>query len=243
MTGKKRSYEDYCAAAHALDLVGERWALLVVRELLLGPRRFTDLRAGMPAISPNVLTQRLNDMEATGIVKRYRLPRPANAWVYELTAWGKELEPVVLQLAQWGVRSPAFERGKAVSADAMVLSLKAMFLPSAASDATLRIRLTIQAESYLACVAGGVLDIMRWPQEGISSDTRPLSAQAEVQADTPALLALAYGGLDPEAGQAAGMLRYQGDLGALRRFFSLFRLPPQAQASHMPAADSSQGDA
>jgi DNA-binding HxlR family transcriptional regulator len=243
MTSKKRSYEDYCAAAHALDLVGERWALLVVRELLLGPRRFTDLRTGMPAISPNVLTQRLNDMEAAGIVKRHRLPRPANAWVYELTEWGKELEPIVLQLAQWGVRSPAFERGKAVSADAMVLSLKAMFLSSAALDAALRIRLTIQAESYLACVSDGTLDIMRWPQGGVSGGAGPLAAQAEVQADTPALLALAYGGLDPEAGQAAGMLRYQGDLAALRRFFSLFRLPPQAMSPDMPALHSSPGGA
>src|SRR5690349_23072333 len=101
----KRSYEDGCAAAHALDLIGERWALLVVRELVLGPKRFTDLRAGLPGISPNVLTQRLEELEAAAIVQRRKLPPPASAWVYELTDWGLELESVIMALGRWGARS------------------------------------------------------------------------------------------------------------------------------------------
>src|SRR5215217_4721087 len=105
MSGK-RSYEDGCATAHALDLVGERWALLVVRELLLGPKRFTDLRAGLPGISPNVLTQRLHDLEQFAIVRRRKLPPPFGSWVYELTDWGRQLEPVIIQLGRWGARSP-----------------------------------------------------------------------------------------------------------------------------------------
>ena len=97
-----RSYEDGCAAAHALDLIGERWALLVVRELLLGPKRFTDLRAGLPNVSPNVLAQRLRELEQAGVVRRRKLPPPAASKVYELTEWGMELEPVIVVIPRGG---------------------------------------------------------------------------------------------------------------------------------------------
>ena len=101
-----RRYEDGCATAHALDLLGERWALLVMRELMFGPRRFSDLRASLPALSANVLTQRLEGLEAAGVVRRTRLPPPASVQVYELTEWGREAEPIVLALGRWGARSP-----------------------------------------------------------------------------------------------------------------------------------------
>src|SRR5207248_7286064 len=99
-----RTYGDGCAIARALDLVGERWALLVVRELLLGPKRFTDLRSGLPNASPNVLSERLRELEEAGVLRRRKLPPPAAAWVYELTAWGRDLEPVVTALGRWGSR-------------------------------------------------------------------------------------------------------------------------------------------
>ncbi|MBV9335437.1 MAG: helix-turn-helix transcriptional regulator, partial [Solirubrobacterales bacterium] len=98
----KRTYGDACGIARALDVVGERWALLVVRELLLGPKRFTDLRAGLPHLSPDVLAQRLRELEQGGVVRRAKLPPPAGSRVYELTEWGRELEPVVLGLGLWG---------------------------------------------------------------------------------------------------------------------------------------------
>ena len=97
----RRTCCDGCAAAHALDLVGERWALLVVRELLLGPKRFTDLRAGLPGVSPNVLAERLRELERAGVVRRRKLPPPAASRVYELTDWGMELEPVIISLGRW----------------------------------------------------------------------------------------------------------------------------------------------
>src|SRR5947208_8127728 len=103
---RRRKNADGCAAAHALELIGDRWALLVVRELVLGPKRFTDLRAGLPRISPNVLAQRLEELERTAIVRRRKLPAPAAAWVYELTDWGSQLEPVVMALGRWAARSP-----------------------------------------------------------------------------------------------------------------------------------------
>src|SRR6202163_1266991 len=128
----KRTYADPCGIARALDLVGERWALLVVRELVLGPKRFTDLRAGLPNLSPDVLAQRLRELEQAGIVRRRKLPPPAGSRVYELTEWGSELEPVVIALGRWGSRAP-FPPGDAqLGVDAMMLALQTVFDPSAA---------------------------------------------------------------------------------------------------------------
>src|SRR5256886_7021284 len=104
--GDKRTYGESCAASHALDLVGERWALLVVRELLLGPKRFTDLRSGLPHVGPDMLSQRLRELEAAGLIERATLPPPAAARVYALTARGHELEPVVLALGRFGSAAP-----------------------------------------------------------------------------------------------------------------------------------------
>src|SRR5437667_12278728 len=102
MATTKRTYGDRCGVARALDVVGERWALLVVRELLLGPKRFTDLRAGLPHVGPDMLSQRLRELEQAGVLRRGKLPPPASARVYELTERGYELEPVVLALGQIG---------------------------------------------------------------------------------------------------------------------------------------------
>ena len=102
----RRRYDDACGTAHALDLVGERWALLVIRELMLGPKRFSDIKAGLPGISANVLTQRLEGLETAGVLVRKRLPPPASSQVYELTPWGYEAEPIVQSLGKWAARSP-----------------------------------------------------------------------------------------------------------------------------------------
>jgi DNA-binding HxlR family transcriptional regulator len=125
---QKRTYGDRCGIARALDLVGDRWALLVVRELLLGPKRFTDLRAGLPHLSPDILAQRLRDLEAAGIVDHRRLPPPAAAQAYALTERGAELEPVVLALGRWGSVAP-FPPSKdaRIGTDAFVLALKTLF--------------------------------------------------------------------------------------------------------------------
>ncbi|MGW0117322.1 winged helix-turn-helix transcriptional regulator [Streptomyces sp. NPDC003327] len=99
---RRRSYDQHCAAAHALDLVGDRWTLLVVRELLAGPRRYTDLHADLPGVSTDMLAGRLKDMEGAALVTRRRLPPPASASVYELTERGRALLPVLRALAEWG---------------------------------------------------------------------------------------------------------------------------------------------
>src|SRR5437660_736681 len=136
---KKRTYDDPCGIARALDVVGERWALLVVRELLLGPKRFTDLRAGLPRVGPDVLSQRLRELEQTGILRRRTLAPPAASKLYELTTRGEALEPVILALGRWGSVAPFPADHGALGVDAFALALKTVFDPSAATDVTARV--------------------------------------------------------------------------------------------------------
>src|SRR3954451_9972268 len=140
---RTRVHDDGCGIAHASDLLRQRWALLVVRELLLGPKRFTDLRAGIPDISPNVLGERLRELKAAGILARRKLAPPAAAQVYELTEWGRELEPAVLALGRWASGSPSFPRGAEMGPDSLVLALKSTFDPGRADglEATYELRL------------------------------------------------------------------------------------------------------
>ena len=140
---RTRTKLDGCGIAHASDLLGQRWALLVVRELLLGPKRFTDLRGGIPDISPNVLGQRLRELEESGIVRRRKLAPPAAAQVYELTEWGHALEPAILSLGRWASGSPSFPIGADMGPDSLVLALKSTFDPAKADglDATYELRL------------------------------------------------------------------------------------------------------
>jgi len=119
-----RSYGDACGIARALDVVGERWALLVVRELLLGPQRFSDLRRALPNAASNVIADRLRELEGRGVVSRRTLPAPAASSVYELTAWGRDLEPIVLALGNWGIRVPLPPAPTTLSATSVLLFLR-----------------------------------------------------------------------------------------------------------------------
>lgn len=212
----KRSYSDACAAAHALDLVGERWALLIVRELLLGPKRFTDLRAGLAGLSPNVLTQRLNELETASVVRRRKLPVPANAWVYELSDWGRELEPIIHQLARWGVQSPAFSRPVGLGIDAMMLSLRTMFDPDLANGYTATIEISLAHDQFTVRVDNAHIDLSR--------GSAP-KADARLKTDPDTLVMLAYGKADLDQAIQEGALVYTGKKTAVKRFLALFRLP------------------
>jgi DNA-binding HxlR family transcriptional regulator len=140
----QRGYRQACGIARGLDLIGERWALLIVRELLLGPKRFTDLRAGLPGASPNALTDRLHELTQAGVLARRQLPAPAASWVYELTAWGRELEPVVLALGTWALGSPHADEHSFTSLDSVMLSIRTYYTGSGSADApvSLQVRLT-----------------------------------------------------------------------------------------------------
>src|SRR5215211_6334835 len=152
---RTRTHDDGCGIAHASDLLGQRWALLVVRELLLGPKRFTDLRTGIPDVSPNVLGQRLRELERAGILRRRRLAPPAAAQVYELTKWGRELEPAVLSLGRWASHSPSFPLGAEMGPDSLVLALKTAFQPEKADGLEARYELWLGEIPFDIAVTGG----------------------------------------------------------------------------------------
>ncbi len=215
----KRSYDDGCAMAHALDLVGERWALLVIRELMLGPKRFSDLRASLPGISPNVLTQRLEDLEAVSIVERLRLPPPIATWVYRLTAWGQELEPIVQSFGKWAARSPYMAEGAHMSVNSVVLSFRTMFNSDAAGDFKAKLQLHLSGEPFQATIADGEIEIVRGEIE------RP---EATLGGSSDAIAAIVYGGRDLDEAVRAQELQVSGDISKLKRFATLFPLPETA---------------
>jgi DNA-binding HxlR family transcriptional regulator len=214
-----RTYCDGCAAAHALDLVGERWALLVIRELLLGPKRFTDLRAGLPGASPNVLAQRLRELERAGVVRRRKLPPPAASRVYELTDWGMELEPVIVRLGRWGARSPSKPRDAALGVDSLILSFRTMFDPRAAEDLRASYELHLGEDVFRAEVADGRFEIVRGEAQ------RP---DATIETEPATLAALVYEGGPLAEALRSGEVKVEGDESAVERFLTLFPLPEPA---------------
>lgn len=216
-----RSYDDACGAAHGLDLVGERWALLVMRELMLGPRRFGELRSGLPGISANVLAQRLEGLERSGIVVRRKLPPPASVQVYELTPWGYEGEPIFQALGRWAARSPSHDPTLPLSAAALMLSFGAMFDPSRARGASMRIGFRFGEELYLVRVDGSGPEVVRGTVDG---------ADAVLTGTPPAVAAAVYGGVPIERLTESGALSVTGDTRTAEHFFTFFVLPPKAEA-------------
>jgi DNA-binding HxlR family transcriptional regulator len=222
----ERSYGQQCVVAHALDLVGERWVLLIVRELLLGPKRFTDLRAGLPHASPNVLTQRLRALQDAAVIRRHMLPPPASSWVYELTGWGRELEPVVTGLARWGARSPFLPAEGVLSADSAVLGLRVFFDPGADPGLRAVCELHIGADRFTARVADGQIRV----EHGQTGHP-----EAVIEAD-PATFAGFLG--NPRALAAAvqnGNATVTGDAQTARRLIQAVSIPAPA-APKTPAA-------
>ena len=207
--------------ARALDRVGERWALLVVRELLLGPKRFTDLRAGLPQVGPDVLSARLRGLEEAGVVRRDKLPPPAAARVYGLTERGRELEPVVLALGRWGSAEPLPPGDAVLSPDALMVALKTLFEPAAAGDGAARFELRLGEHRYRVRVEGGRLEVERGGAE---------PADPTVETDVATLAALLWHGRPLEEAQRAGDLRLTGSARAFARFLRLLPLAPAAES-------------
>jgi DNA-binding HxlR family transcriptional regulator len=176
---RTRTQLDGCGIAHASDLLGQRWALLVVRELLLGPKRFTDLRSGIPDISPNVLGQRLRELGESGIVTRRKLVPPAAVQVYELTEWGRELEPAVLALGRWASGSSSFSRNAEMGPDSLVLALKSTFDPSKAEGLDAAYELRLGEIPFRIEVSEGIFEAARGetenPDATIRSDSEAMT--------------------------------------------------------------------
>jgi DNA-binding HxlR family transcriptional regulator len=206
MTGL-RSYQDPCGIARALDLVGERWALLIVRELVFGPKRFTDLRGGLPGASPNVLSQRLRELEASGVVRRRKL----GAATYELTAWGHELHAILLQLGRWGARSPARPQG-ALSVDALMVALESTFDAGAAAGLRAVYELRLGDERFAIHIDRGAIEIAR------GAPRRP---DAVINTAPAILRAVVFGDRTLEGAP----VELSGDKRAAKTFFRLFSRP------------------
>lgn len=206
----RRTYGDSCGIARALDAVGERWALLVVRELLLGPKRFTDLRTGLPGLSTDILAQRLRDLEAAGVVARATLPPPAASKVYELTDRGRELEPVLHALGRWGRSAPFPDPRRPLSADAFGVALSTVFDGARATE-DLAIVLRLGDDTFTAAVRDGRLDVVRGEAP---------EADATIATDVATLTQVLWHGAPLD-----DRLTVTGSRRAARAFVALFRAP------------------
>lgn len=225
----KRLYDDLCGVARALDLVGQRWALLVVRELLLGAKRFTDLQTDLAGISSNVLTSRLEELEASGIVHRRRLAPPASSVVYELTAWGERLDPIVCGLAYWAFQEPGGPRGNHVSATSMALSMRTTFDPSAAAHGSGRFVLELGQERFHADVADAGFTIERaYDGVGTGAMSRDGGVDATIRTLPLTLASLVYGGRDLDETLRSGEVELDGDPTSVTWFLRMFALPDPA---------------
>lgn len=209
---EKRRYEDACGVAHALELIGERWAPLVLRELMFGPRRFSGLRADLPGISANVLSQRLGELEQKGLVRRVQLPPPASVQVYEATEWGLEAAPVMRALGKWAVRSPCHDPARFVSAVSIMMSMQTMFDASRADGLQGRIGFRFGEAGYVADIRQGAISVTR---------EQPRDVDLLFTGQPGQIAGVLYGGAPLET------VETEGDMELARRFVTLFPLPPK----------------
>jgi DNA-binding HxlR family transcriptional regulator len=211
-----RSYGQYCGVARALELVGERWALLIVRDLILGPKRFTDLRLGLPRIPTNVLTTRLKELEESGVVRRRALPRPAASVVYELTDYGQQLEDIVLRLGAWGVQSMGEPKPEDIlTADGAVLALRTAVHPELLSSDE---RIGYQLRIGEVLVHAQLIDGELRAGAGALAEPDLVIAMADFGTFKPLLTRQ----LHPAEAVADGTLQLAGDVALLTRFIDVF---------------------
>lgn len=212
----RKGYNEGCLAAHALDLIGDRWALLVLRELMLGPKRFGALKGGLPGIATNVLTQRLGDLESAGLLTRRTLPPPASVQVYDLTAAGRDTRGIIDALCVWGVRQPGHDPRKFISPTALMLSMGAMVAPPAAG------------QSQMAFVMGADCFVTTLSPQGFDArpcaDGPPRDMPTLVTVNANVMAAVVYGPAPLTQVQAQGLVTLSGDLDPSQRFLDAFEL-------------------
>jgi len=213
-----RSYNQYCGLAYALDIVGERWTLLIVRELMAGPRRFKDLINGLPDISTNLLAERLKRLEQQGMLSRRVLPPPAGSTVYELTSLGQALEKTLLELGKWGSQfvPPSLEGVTLLRLGSYALTPKTFFRPELAQGVNETYELHIDNEVLQVQINEGEIHV----QQG---ETR--KADVIFHTDMPSYLELLRRQIQPDEAISRGLIRIEGDPGALNRFLNLCGLP------------------
>jgi DNA-binding HxlR family transcriptional regulator len=212
---KRGGYGQYCGFARALELIGERWAMLVIRDLLVGPKRFSDLHRGLPKIPSNILTARLKELEENGIVQRRAAPRPGSGVVYELTGEGRELEDAVVALGQWGAkRLGELRDGEIVTEDSLAMALRTTFRPNEAKNDTIGYELRIGDIVFHANVDRGTITVGRGPLE---------SPDIVIEAG-PAIRELMAREVTPQEALKRGIVKIQGPRKLLDRFAATFQI-------------------
>lgn len=213
---EKKRFDDACGLAHAMELLGERWAMLVLRELAYGPRRFSELRTDLTGISANVLTQRLSELESRGLVRRTKLPPPASVQVYEATDWGLEVVPLIASLGKWAARSPLHNPALRMSHVSVIMSLQTLISAELAAGLDVRIGFRFGDASYVTRVREGRLEVER---------REPDDCDVTFVGPSSAVAAAIHGGAPLET------IEVQGDLDLAKRFITLFPLPSKVDAS------------
>lgn len=215
-TPEIRRFHDACGMAHGLELLGERWAMFVVRELMLGPRRFRDLRDNLPGLSANVLTQRLGELEARGILTRRKLPPPASIQVYELTQWGYEAEPILQEIGRWATRSQSHDPSLPVSGVSILLSFRTMLDSSRIGDLDISLGFRFGADPYSGHLNSEGFSVAQGEFDG---------ADLIFEGNPEALAGYVYGGVPYADLHGAGALSITGDIDKAEHFRLLFSLP------------------
>lgn len=213
---RKRWYDDACGTAFALDLIGERWAILIMRELMFGPRRFNELRAGLPGISAKILTQRLERLEASRILRKRKMPPPVSAQVYELTDWGYEAEDLVQMLGRWATRHPDHDPTLPLSAASIMMSFRTMIDADRAAGIDATIGFRMGEDGFVIRLRDGAI---------ITERREPGDIDVLFTGEPTMIAAAVYGGEPLEALEAAGGLSIAGDRALAERFTALFPLP------------------
>ena len=214
----QRWYDDACGTAVAMELVGERWSLLIVRELMFGPRRFGELRASLNGVSANVLTQRLAGLEKARILLRRKLPPPASAQIYELTPWGYESEKAIQELGRWAVRSPLHDPTLPLSAASLMLSARTMY----AGGMTAKVGFRLGVETFVATLTRHRIGIRR---------ADPTDVDVTFDAHQQAIAAVIYGGRPLAEAEADGSIRLIGNHAVAENYITRFPLPAKLTAS------------
>jgi DNA-binding HxlR family transcriptional regulator len=207
---EKRRFDDACGLAHAMELLGERWAMLVLRELAYGPRRFSELKADLAGISANVLAQRLTELEERGLVRKTKLAPPASIQVYEATEWGLEVVPLIASLGRWAARSPSHNPTLRMSHVSVIMSFQTLLSPELAQGFDARIGFHFGDVGYVATIHGGRLEVQRGPVE---------DCDVEFSGTPSEIAAVVHGGAPLE------MIKVEGDMELAKRFRTLFPLP------------------
>lgn len=213
---EKRWYDDACGTALALEFVGERWSLLIIRELMFGPRRFGEIKANLPGISANILTQRLEGLEQAGILIKRKLPSALSVQVYELTQWGLLAEPVLQEMGRWSTRSRRHDPSLPLSPASAMMSLRTMIDREKARGLTMTIAFAFPTDMFVGTLVDGQLDIKR----GETGE-----ADASFITDPTTFAFTVYGKIPFERSEAEGKLRVEGDRALAQRFVDLFELP------------------